>query len=151
MNPLYAPLVLEHYRNPRGRGALAECTHAAAGVNPLCGDSLRIELRCADGRVAEFAFSGESCAIATATASMLGELARGSTSAELGVLAQRFARLIEGADEDPALGALNAMRALQHHAARRKCALLPWATLQAALAGIETTSTETASIDMERA
>ena len=143
MNPLYAPLVLEHYRNPRGRGALAACTHAADGVNPLCGDSLRIELRCEDGRVVEFVFSGESCAITTATASMLGELARGSTQAELDSLARRFAQLIEGADEDAAFGPLNAMRALQHHAARRKCALLPWATLRAALAGLPTISTET--------
>lgn len=143
MNPLYAPLVLEHYRNPRGRGALAGCTHAADGVNPLCGDALRVELRCEDGRVAEFAFAGESCAITTATASMLGELARGATPTELDALAQRFARLIEGADEDAAFGPLNAMRALQHHAARRKCALLPWATLRAALAGLRTISTET--------
>ncbi|MBO9663225.1 Fe-S cluster assembly sulfur transfer protein SufU [Dokdonella sp.] len=143
MNPLYAPLVLEHYRQPRGRGALPRCTHAADGVNPLCGDALRIELRCEDGRVAEFAFSGESCAITTATASMLGELVRGATPAELDALAQRFAQLIEGADEDAAFGPLNAMRALQHHAARRKCALLPWATLRAALAGLPTISTET--------
>lgn len=140
---LYPQAVLEHYRRPRGRGALAERTHAADGANPLCGDSLRVELRCADGRVAEFVFSGEACAITTATASMLGELASGLTQAEIDGLAQRFVRMIEGAGEDPALGPLNAMRSLQNHPARRKCALLPWATLRAALSGIETTSTET--------
>jgi nitrogen fixation NifU-like protein len=142
MNPLYAPLVLDHYRNPRGRGALAGCTHAADGVNPLCGDSLRIELRCLDGRVAGFAFSGEACAITTATASMLGELVPGLTCAEVEMLAGRFARLVEHAGDDPALGPLNAMRALRDHPARRKCALLPWAALQAALAGRARTSTE---------
>lgn len=145
MNFLYAPLVLDHYRSPRGRGKLAGCTHAADGVNPLCGDSLRIELRCLDERVAGFGFSGEACAITTATASMLGELVSGLTRSEIGALAERFARLIEGADEDPGFGPLNAMRALGDHPARRKCALLPWATLQAALAGRARTSTEAES------
>ena len=51
--PLYPQLVLEHRRNPRNRGRLDACTHAADGVNPLCGDRLRIELRCVDGRIAE--------------------------------------------------------------------------------------------------
>jgi nitrogen fixation NifU-like protein len=145
MNPLYAPLVLDHYRSPRRRGRLGACTHAADGVNPLCGDALRIELRCVEGRVAEFGFSGESCAIATATASMLGELVAGLSGAQIDALAQRFTRLIEHADDDPAFGPLNAMRALREHPARRKCALLPWAALQAAMAGRAEASTETES------
>lgn len=145
MNPLYAPLVLDHYRSPRGRGRLAACTHAADGVNPLCGDALRVELVCEHGCVAEFGFSGEACAITTATASMLGELVAGLNPAQIDALAQRFARLVEHADDDPAFGPLNAMRALREHPARRKCALLPWATLQAALAGRASASTETES------
>lgn len=145
MNLLYPQLVLDHYRHPRGRGVLAGCTHAADGANPLCGDALRIELLCREGRVVEFAFSGEACAITTATASMLGALASGLTPPEIAAFAERFERLLEDADEDPALGPLNAMRALHAHPARRKCALLPWATLRAALAGVATTSTESES------
>jgi len=43
----------------------------------LCGDSLRIEVACADGRIVAMRFSGEACAITTATASMLSELVHG--------------------------------------------------------------------------
>src|SRR5579885_2090552 len=105
---LYREIVLDHYRNPRNRGALASCTHAADGVNPLCGDSLRIELECADGRIAHMGFTGEACAITTATASMLSELVEGLGAEEIAALQVPFDRLLRGElDEDRALGPLN--------------------------------------------
>jgi nitrogen fixation NifU-like protein len=69
---LYTAIVLDHQRSPRRFGALDRHTHAADGVNPLCGDALRVELLQADGRIVDLRFSGASCAVATATASMLG-------------------------------------------------------------------------------
>lgn len=140
---LYPQLVLDHYRAPRHRGRLDACTHAADGANPLCGDALRIELRCDDGRIAALRFSGEACAIATATASMLGELVAQRPAADVAGLAARFERLLASGEEDAGLGALNAMRELHRHPARRKCALLAWATLCAALDGAPRVTTET--------
>ena len=141
---LYQELVLDHYRNPRNRGALDGCTHAADGVNPLCGDSLRVELVCADGRIAAMKFSGEACAITTATASMLSELVAGFDAGELAALNVPFDRLLRGEVEaDETLGPLNALAELRRHPLRRKCAELPWATLRAALEGTSRISTET--------
>ncbi|MGH8171622.1 MAG: Fe-S cluster assembly sulfur transfer protein SufU [Rhodanobacteraceae bacterium] len=140
---LYQQLVLEHYRNPRNRGALPECTHAADGVNPLCGDSLRIEVACRHGRIQSMRFSGESCAITTATASMLSELAQGRDADEIAALNVPFDEVVRGArDADASLGDLNALGELRRHPARRKCAELPWATLRAALAGTARVTTE---------
>lgn len=140
---LYPHVVLDHYRNPRNRGRLDGCTHAADGVNALCGDVLRVELDCTpDRRIAAIRFSGEACAITTATASMLSELVHGMDEADVTNAAQRFERIIEGAGEDRDLGDLNAMAELQRHPARRKCARLPWAALRAALAGRTHTTTE---------
>ncbi|HEY0230401.1 MAG TPA: SUF system NifU family Fe-S cluster assembly protein [Dokdonella sp.] len=140
---LYPQVVLDHYRNPRNRGRVDGCTHAADGVNALCGDTLHVELDCTgDRRIAAIRFSGEACAITTATASMLSELVGGMDEAEVALVAQRFEQLIGGAGEDRALGDLNAMAELQRHPARRKCAQLPWATLRAALAGQSHTTTE---------
>ena len=140
---LYPQVVLDHYRNPRNRGCLDGCTHAADGVNALCGDALHVELACThDRRIIAMRFSGEACAITTASASMLSELVRGMDAAELAIVAQRFELVIEGAGEDEGLGDLNAMAGLQRHPSRRKCAQLPWATLRAALAGQSHTTTE---------
>jgi nitrogen fixation NifU-like protein len=140
---LYRDIVLDHYRRPRNRGALARCTHAADGVNPLCGDTLHVEVDCADGRVAHMGFSGEACAIATATASMLSELVVGRDASEIAALNAPFDRLLAGEiDEADSLGPLNALAELKRHPSRRKCAELPWATLRAALGGTTRTTTE---------
>ena len=50
---LYQELILDHNRSPRNCGALEAPTHSATGHNPLCGDQLTLELRLAEGRVAE--------------------------------------------------------------------------------------------------
>lgn len=140
---LYREAVLDHYRNPRNRGVLAEHTHAADGINPLCGDSLRIELTCKHGRIVDMRFSGEACAITTATASMLSELVRGLEVGQIAALYAPFEQVLLGElDADRKLGSLNALAELHRYPARRKCAELPWATLQAALAGTARVSTE---------
>jgi nitrogen fixation NifU-like protein len=142
---LYQQVVLDHYRNPRNRGSLDPCSHTAEGANPLCGDRLRIELRVGDGSIETLRFTGEACAIATATMSMLSALAPGRSSPDIAAMADRFAHLIESGEEDGTLGELNAMRELHRYPSRRKCALLPWATLRAALAGEAHTTTEAES------
>ena len=140
----YHEIVLEHSRHPRNFGSLPGFTHAADGVNALCGDRLRVELVCRDGRIAVLRFSGESCAIAMASASMMSEAVADAEGAHAGELAGRLRAVIEGAIErDDQLGPLNCMAPLRAHPARRKCAMLPWATLAAALAGVTTVSTET--------
>jgi nitrogen fixation NifU-like protein len=140
---LYTQIVLDHSRAPRNFGALEGHTHAADGVNPLCGDALRVELRSADGRVADLRFRGEACAVARAAASMLSEVACGKTAAQIADLEMTFVALVEGAiDRDDRLADLNAMAPLVQHAARRKCALLAFATLRAALAGAVSATTE---------
>jgi len=141
--PPYPQLVLEHQRHPRNFGALAGHTHAADGDNALCGDHLRVELVCREGRITAFGFSGDACAIAIASASMLGERAPGLDGAQLAALERRFRAVIAGeCAHDGALGDLNAFGELQRHPLRRKCALLAWAAARAALAGASSATTE---------
>lgn len=140
---LYQRIVLEHSRAPRRFGALDAPTHAADGVNSLCGDALRVELRIVDGRVDAFAFRGEACAISKATASLLGDRCVRLDADGIAELQAHFVCVIRGELEvDAMLGDLNALAALAHYPSRRKCALLPFATLRAALAGTATTTTE---------
>ena len=140
---LYTQCVLDHQRSPRNVGRLEEHTHAADGANPLCGDSMHMELRCAEGRIAALRFDAAACAVATATASMLSELAVGRSAQQIADLELRFADLVSGVvDHDAALADLNARAALARHPSRRKCALLAFATLRAALAGTASATTE---------
>ncbi|MDE1897513.1 MAG: SUF system NifU family Fe-S cluster assembly protein [Xanthomonadaceae bacterium] len=139
----YRDIVLDHHRAPRRLGRLAPPAQAAEGVNALCGDRLRIEVRVEQDRVTAYAFEGECCAIATATASLLGDLALGRGRDDLALLERGFATLIGGGIAEIAeLGALNALSELARYPARRKCALLPFATLSAALRGESCATTE---------
>ena len=60
---LYQEVILDHNRKPRNWGTLANATHHAEGVNPLCGDRLQLAIKVDDGAVQSIAFEGESCAI----------------------------------------------------------------------------------------
>lgn len=72
--------ILDHYENPRHYGTVAQPTLAEEGINPGCGDVVRISARLgADERIAEIAFEGEGCTISQAAASMLTEMVLGQT------------------------------------------------------------------------
>ena len=74
---------------------------------------------------------------------MLSELAIDRSDRELAGLQQVFIALVGGkVAGDDRLGGLNAMRELANHPVRQKCALLPFATLRAALAGLRSATTE---------
>jgi nitrogen fixation NifU-like protein len=140
---LYQELVLEHSRAPRNFGELPDHTHAAYGANPLCGDALHVELRMLGAHIAQMRFRGESCAIVRATTSLLSEQVVQLTSLDIAALETTFARVITGqGGYEAALGDLNALAALANYPTRRKCALLPFSTLRAALAGTLRTTTE---------
>ncbi|MEB2286285.1 MAG: SUF system NifU family Fe-S cluster assembly protein [Polyangiaceae bacterium UTPRO1] len=131
---LYRDVVLEHGRRPRNVGPLASATHAAEGDNPLCGDSVRVEVERRGDVLARLAFAGESCILATASASLMTEELRGAHVDE----ARRRAAAMEALCSDgrgaaDALGPLAAFADVHRHPARIACALLPWRTLVRAL------------------
>jgi nitrogen fixation NifU-like protein len=80
---MYREEILEHYRNPRNQGSLQKFNAKAHVANPLCGDSMDMELmvRKHEGKniIEEIMFKSEGCAISTATASMLTEKVKGMT------------------------------------------------------------------------
>ena len=72
---LYRELILDHARNPRHFGKLANTTHSAEGINPLCGDKLKLYLDVSDDdTIRGAAFEGSGCAISVASASLLTDM-----------------------------------------------------------------------------
>jgi nitrogen fixation NifU-like protein len=115
----YLALVVEHYKRPRNLRPLAAPTHVHEGVNPLCGDRLRVELQVLDGVLTDAAFQASACAIATASASLLTERVRGAAVSDVTRLSddEVVAALGEGVP-----------------ATRRSCATLALHVLRQALA-----------------
>jgi nitrogen fixation NifU-like protein len=86
MDDLYRENILDHYKNPRNSGHLDAPTVTAEGVNPLCGDELRVELQIEDGVVTDLRFNGRGCAISQAAASMISDVAKGKSVADVQAL-----------------------------------------------------------------
>jgi nitrogen fixation NifU-like protein len=76
---LYRENILDHYKNPRNHGEIADADAYAEGMNPLCGDEVSIFVTFAeDGEtIADAKFAGRGCAISQASTSMLTELVKG--------------------------------------------------------------------------
>jgi len=85
---LYREVILDHYKNPRGHGLIADADAEAEGQNPLCGDEVAVSVRFgADGdTIDDVGFEGRGCAISQAATSMLTELVKGRKASEVAAL-----------------------------------------------------------------
>jgi nitrogen fixation NifU-like protein len=117
--PLYGDVIRERWRRPRFRGELAGATAAAEDVNPLCGDRVRIQLAVENGRVRAARFTGDSCAICTASADVVAELVEGRARADAAALTAGDVLGVLQADVRPT---------------RMRCVTLPLTVLGKALA-----------------
>ncbi|MFO7299759.1 MAG: SUF system NifU family Fe-S cluster assembly protein [Actinomycetes bacterium] len=143
LEDLYREVILDHYRNPRNRGRLPDPDATAEGMNPLCGDEIRIDLSFEDGKVAAVAVEGQGCSISQASASMMSEAIKGKTREEITELIARFRGMMSleggvdpGLDPDrpgAALGDMEALQGVRQYPVRIKCASLGWTVLQDAL------------------
>jgi nitrogen fixation protein NifU and related proteins len=116
---LYSDTIRQRWRKPRFRGELPGATAVAEDVNPLCGDRVRMMLRFDDdGAVAGVRFTGDSCAICTASADVTAELAEGRPAREAARVTTEDVLAILQADIRPT---------------RMRCVTLPVTVLQKAL------------------
>lgn len=145
LRELYQQVILDHHRKPRNFRKLAHPTRVAEGVNPLCGDQVSVEIDLEAGVVRDIAFQGSGCAISRAAASLMTADLKGKTAADAEATFERFHRMLtapEPSDPD-ALGKLAVFAGVREFPSRVKCAILPWHTARAALAGqAERVSTE---------
>ena len=118
MNP-YGETITEHFRHPRNYGSLDAPDVRHEGVNPFCGDRVRIELSVKDNTVTAARFLGDLCVISKAASSLLTEMITGLS--------------IDAIRELPEQRLLDALNA-EIQPARRKCALLPLQVVQSAVA-----------------
>ncbi|TAK80853.1 MAG: iron-sulfur cluster assembly scaffold protein [Dehalococcoidia bacterium] len=78
----YSATLIDHFERPRNAGAMPDADAEAFVTNPVCGDSLRIFLRVAGGRVARASFLSSGCPASIATSSAATEMVTGHTLEE---------------------------------------------------------------------
>ena len=116
---IYHEMIVDYSRNPINYGEIENHDVTFHDSNPLCGDSIDIDMKIDENKVTDIKFHGKGCAICMACSSILTEITKGKSIDE--------ARAIEKND---VLGELG----LEHlQAVRIKCALLSLKVLKSAL------------------
>ncbi len=136
LKELYRQVILDHNRNPRNFGELADATRVVSGVNPLCGDKMTLYVKLAEDKIDDIRFKGTGCAISVASSSLMTERVKGAPVAVALRLFDQVHELLTAAHdrEPPAdLDKLAALGGVREYPSRVKCASLGWHALKSAI------------------
>ena len=139
LDELYKEIILEHYRKPHGREPLDKVDYHAEGMNPLCGDEVKLSLQLKDKKINKIHIEGHGCSISVASGSILAEMLRGKTIDEAKEISSCLKNIMHDKSNNGKIdiGDLEALEGVKKFPVRIKCALLPWTTFEEALAGHE--------------
>lgn len=116
---IYHEMIVDYSRNPANFGKIENPDVTFHDANPLCGDSIDIDMNISDNAVSDIKFHGKGCAICMACSSVLTEITKGKSLEE-----------VRAVGKDDILGELG----LEHlQAVRIKCALLSLKVFKSAL------------------
>ena len=116
---IYHEMIIDYSRNPLNYGEIENPDVTFHDSNPLCGDSIDIDLKIDDSKISDIKFHGKGCAICMACSSVLTEITKGKGIDE-----------VKKITKNDILGELG-LENLQ--AVRIKCALLSLKVLKLAL------------------
>ncbi len=131
---MYQEIILDHYKNPRGKGRLDSAAAESHQVNPTCGDEVTVQVATDDSGRLRVGYEGQGCSISQASASVMAEMVEGLDPKAAEEIRAAFLELMHSRgdaepDED-ILGDGVAFAGVAKYPARIKCALLPWMALQ---------------------
>ena len=133
LDQLYRSVIMDHYKNPRNKGSLAEDSVTIDMNNPTCGDRIHLTLKVEDGIVKDAKFDGEGCSISMSSASMMTQIIKGKKIEEALELADIFSKMMIGEEFDVDkydLGDVEALQGVAKFPARIKCATLAWKAME---------------------
>ncbi len=135
---MYQEVILDHYRNPHGRGLRDPFDAEVFHVNPTCGDEITLRVKLGpEGTIHDVSYWNQGCSISQASASVLFDEVEGKPVVEAFATLDEFVDLMHSKgqvepDED-VLGDLVAFSGVAKYPARVKCALLSWMALRDAV------------------
>ena len=131
----YDDLVMDHIRNARNYRVPDAANGKGTGMNPLCGDDMTVYVRIEREVIRDAGFQCTCCGVSMASASIMTGCIIGLAPAEARtLLASVIAAVNAGAapaDARPEVLAI--LDTVHKHPARTRCAVLPWATLEASI------------------
>lgn len=129
LRDLYHKLILEHSNRPRNLNKINNPTLDSQGVNPFCGDEVRIQIDLDPSEsVIHIGVQAVGCTINKASSSILSELVENKPLTEATTLSLELRKSIntDHLSSNPLIKALSGVKNIP---IRAKCALLSWSIL----------------------
>jgi len=133
LETLYQEIILDHYRDPHGRGLREPYGGESHQVNPTCGDEVTLRVLLADDVVRDVSYEGLGCSISQAAQSILYDLVIGQPLPRAREIAADFLTLMQSKGDPAIAESLEdsledavAFVGVGQYPARIKCALLGW-------------------------
>lgn len=131
LDTLYRQVIMDHYKNPRNKGAIDGDTLTVDMNNPTCGDRIELHLQLEGEIVKDVKFEGEGCSISMSSASMMTQAIKGKKLDDALSMSQVFSNMMIGEDVDTEeLEDIAALQGVSKFPARIKCATLAWKAME---------------------
>jgi len=141
LQDMYQEIILDHYRNPHGRGLREPFDAEVHHVNPTCGDEVTLRVKVDGDTLTDVSYEGMGCSISQASVSAMYDLVVGKTVQDALSTGDDFMKLMQAkgdqsvADElEDSLEDAVAFAGVSKYPARIKCALMSWMALKDASA-----------------
>ena len=152
LESMYQEIILDHYRNPHGRGLREPFEAEVHHVNPTCGDEVTLRLHLEGETVADVSYEGMGCSISQASISAMYDLVLGKSVTEALTAGEDFMTLMQAKGDPTVAEKLEdsledavAFAGVSKYPARIKCALMSWMALKDASARALATTTVSAT------
>lgn len=133
LGAMYQEALLAHHRAPHNKREMPGASRSAVQKNPVCGDELKVMVLLDGARVADVSFTGQSCSIATASASLMTDAVVGMSVRDALRLAGDLEAMLAGDAEVELPESLTPLRGVAPFAGRHGCAKMAWSALRDAL------------------
>lgn len=112
-DPIYTEIIIDEARNAQNEGILENPDISQHDSNPMCGDSITLQMKVNDDTISDIKWHGDGCTICKACTSVLTQLIKGKDLT--------FAKNLK---KEEILSELGLEHLLRQSPVRIKCALL---------------------------
>jgi len=121
-DPLYTEIIIDEAKHPHNHGTMDSPDISQHDANPMCGDSITLQMKIKNNVIEDIMWSGKGCTICTACTSVLTQLIKGKDIDNA-----------RGLPKETILGELGLEHLIQQSPIRIKCALLSLKVLKMGL------------------
>jgi nitrogen fixation protein NifU and related proteins len=78
-DPIYTEIIIDEGKNPQNKGTLENPDISQHDSNPMCGDSITLQINVNDDSISDIKWDGDGCTICKACTSVLTQMIKGKT------------------------------------------------------------------------